>query len=274
MDRVKNTIKCERTLELISKSLRAGYIDPETKKLHQEDIGTPQGSVLSPILSNIVLHELDKFMEELKTKFHKGTQRRRNPAYVKIISKKRSVKDVKIKKQMLRTARRLHSKDQMDENFRRLRYVRYADDFVVLIIGTHEEAEGIKIKIKNFLEAKCGLTLSMDKTVISHLKKQSFKFLGANCVKADRTKSPVVKHLANKSSRANERLRMNVDLDKVNKKLVTTGFAKYKSGTTTPVGTAYNPMLLLSHYEIVSFFNSKFRGIYNFYSFAGDRRKL
>lgn len=273
MEIVNKVIKCNRTLELIHKSLKAGYIDPDTGKLVKGDIGTPQGSVLSPLLSNIVLHELDKFMEELRNDFNRGTKRRKNLKYVDIISKRRSVKGAKVQKQMLREARKLNSTDLMDPNFRRLKYVRYAYDFIVLITGTKEEAEVIRLKISNLLKAKCGLTLNIENTLITHIQEEGFKFLGASCNKAYKTKNHVVKHSRMKSTKANTRLRVNVDLKKICDKLVTLKFAK-RTIKGVPVGTAYNAMLLLSHYEIVNFFNSKIRGIINFYSFAGDRSKL
>lgn len=226
MEKVRKVIKCEKTLELINKSLKAGYIDPETLALHREDKGTAQGSVLSPLLSNIVLHELDQFMYDLKKKFHKGAKRRRNPAYVNIISKRRSIRDLKARKQMLREARKLYSLDQMDPNFKRLKYVRYADDFVVLVIGSYKEAEKIRVQISNLLASKCGLKLNMEKSVITHIQKKGFQFLGASCAKADRTKNHVIKHARMESTRANVRLRVNVDMNKIFKKLTILGFAK------------------------------------------------
>lgn len=273
MKRVSKVVKCQRTFELIKKSLDAGYVDPENGRVCQEERGTPQGSVLSPLLSNIVLHELYKYIKNLRTKFTRGRLRSRKPKYVSIISKLRSIKDPNIRKEMLAEARKLHSTNQMDPNFRRLKYIRYADDFVVLITGPLGEAEGVRSRIQEVLDKKCGLELNMEKTQITNLQKEGFKFLGASCNKADRTKTFVVKHKRMKSVRANVRLRVNVDLNQISKKLVACKLAKWNSKHEL-VGTAYNSMINLSHAEIINFFNSKFRGLCNFYSFAGNRKKL
>lgn len=228
MKRVSKVVKCQRTLELINKTLSAGYVESENGRICRDKVGLPQGSVLSPLLSNIVLHELDMYMQELRTKFTRGRQRRKNPSYVNIISKRISIKDVKLRKEMLALARKLHSTDQMDPNFRRLKYIRYADDFVVLITGTLDDAKNIRFQIRDVLKNRCGLELNLEKTEITNLQKEGLKFLGASCNKADRTKALIIKHgLARlKSARANVRFRVNADIDKIIRKLVTYKLAK------------------------------------------------
>ena len=160
-----------------------------------------------------------------------------------------------------------------DKDYTSVKYVRYADDFVVLVTGSLADAVQIRTQIKEVLDKRCGLELNLEKTEITNLQKDGFKFLGASCNKADRTKTFVVKHSRMKSVRANVRLRVNVDLDKINKKLVASKLAKWDSNHEL-VGTAYNAIINLSHAEIINFFNSKFRGLYSFYSFAGNRKKL
>ena len=82
MEILKRRVKCERTLTLVHKALKVGYIDPDTKQLVRSKIGTPQGSVLSPLLANIVLHELDEYLaNELMPKYNRGKRRRTNPEY-------------------------------------------------------------------------------------------------------------------------------------------------------------------------------------------------
>lgn len=275
LDRIKKVIKCQRTLELISKSLQAGYIDPETGNLCQSDKGTPQGSVLSPLLCNIVLHELDKYMESLRNNFNKGDRRRPNPAYVKLNSRRRYIKDHFQRAKILMEMRRLRASDPMDPSFRRVKYVRYADDFIIMIIGTHSDAINIRNKVKSVLKEKCGLELNMEKTVISNIQKEGFKFLGADCSRADMVKNHVVKLKRNISIRATTRLRVFIDLNKVYKKLVANKLAKWDSNTPSiPRGTAHNALINYSHADIVNFYNSKIRGLYAFYSFAGNRKRL
>ena len=270
---LKRKVRCQRTLEYVQKSLTAGYRDLENDKTVKGTRGTAQGSVLSPILCNIVLHELDKYIHKLKERYERGKTRRRNPEYIKIISKRRSIRDPKKKKEMLAEARKLHSKDQMDPNFRRLKYVRYADDFVILILGPHAEAEMVKRNVGEILMRKCGLELNTEKTIITQVEKQGFKFLGAACNKADRAKAYVTKHGRMKSARANVRLRVNADIGRITDRLLTSKMAK-RGNDNKITGSVYNAMINMEHYDIISFYNSKIRGILNYYSFAGNRSRL
>lgn len=176
-------VKCDRTMQLLKKSLEAGYIDPITREHVIPDRGTSQGSVLSPLLSNIVLHELDKYMAELEQTFRKGTKRAKNKEYDKIHSKIQYLvnhhKERKDEiKELIKQRRELKSNNTMDPNFKRLMYLRYADDFVVLITGSHHDAIHIKNQIKRQLENKCGLELHNEKTLVTRTK-EGFPFLGA-----------------------------------------------------------------------------------------------
>lgn len=190
---VRKRIKCHRTLELIQKILSAGYVDPDTGAICRDNVGTPQGSILSPILSNIVLHEQDKHIEDVKTTFNNGRRRKHNPTYVKLSNMRRSAKTVASRKQLLKEMRKIPAFDPMDPDFKRLKYIRYADDFVILVIGKYSDAKKIRTSVKDFLLHKCGLTLNMDKTIITNIHKEGFKFLGAHCRRPFIT-SHVVKH--------------------------------------------------------------------------------
>lgn len=273
MKLLRRKIRCQRTLEHIRKSLTAGYRDPENNKIIEGTRGTAQGSVLSPILCNIVLHELDQYIRKVKKRYERGKTRRRNQEYVEIISKRRSIRDPKRRKEILAKARKLHSKDQIDPNFRRLKYVRYADDFVILILGSHAEAERVKRNVGIALTRKCGLELNTEKTTITQIEKQGFKFLGAACNKADRAKAYVTKHGRMKSARANVRLRVNADIDRVTDRLLASKMAK-RGNDNKITGSVYNAMVNMEHSDIISFYNSKMRGILNYYSFAGNRSRL
>lgn len=182
MKLIQIKVKCEKTLQLIKKSLVAGHIDPLTGKVVKSSEVTPQGSILSPLLSNITLHELDTYMGDLKARFEKGTKRAKNKESAKIQSKIQVLQrkypgSPEIKKLALQK-RTIPSVDTHDPKFRRIMYLRYADDFVVLITGTSDEAAMIKTRIADILQKRCGLDLNQDKTAITAIK-DGFKFVGA-----------------------------------------------------------------------------------------------
>ena len=86
---LRKRIGDERFLRLIRKFLKAGYL--EEWKFHNTYSGTPQGGIISPILANIYLDQLDQYMNELKKKFDRGTKRKTSPEYAKIARRKRTL---------------------------------------------------------------------------------------------------------------------------------------------------------------------------------------
>ena len=87
MSEIGGSIKCEKTNQLIRKFLKAGHMDPVTGKKVITNMGTPQGGVLSPLISNIVLDKLDSQMDVIKRRFERGIKRKRNPQYDRLTSK-------------------------------------------------------------------------------------------------------------------------------------------------------------------------------------------
>jgi group II intron reverse transcriptase/maturase len=271
MKLVRKEIGDPRLLELVKKFISAGYVD-EDGKLHQPTEGTPQGGVLSPLLSNIVLHQLDLFMDDEKKRFDKGTKRRKNPTYAALQNKKARTTDPLERSRLLSEMRKLRRSDMFDPNFRRLNYTRYADDFVVLIVGSLKNAEFIKKKIKEVLKGKCGLDLNDDKTIINKMT-DKWHFLGAEIrnLKADSTF--LVGHGQGRKARGIARTLVSAPIDKILEKLKKANFIRQNhKGKYLPRG--YTPMMNLSHHEVVTFFSAKIRGVINFYKFAANRSSL
>ena len=274
MKQIGKTIKCARTLELIHKAIKVTVRDLHTQENFKSKIGTPQASVVSPILANIVLHEMDWYMKEYKFKYDKGKIRILNPTYSRLLGQRRYSKDPLIRKQLLKEMKKHHSLDMRNPNFRRLLYVRYADDFVICIIGPKSDAINIKRNIKNFLKDNCALDLNIDKTIISNMK-YGFNFLGAHIVKANMLKNHMLKVSAKGTRRATTKLRVNMDTRKVLQKLIQTRIAKWiDCNKLLARGTAFNSMINHSHADIICFYNSKINGLINFNSFFENRSRL
>lgn len=128
---VRRKINDERFINLIWKALRAGYM--EFNQEHDSIVGTPQGSIISPLLSNIYLNELDIFMQNIKERYDKGKVVSRNPEYRKLEHlRMKATKngDNTLGAKFLKQgeAQQLKSRLPADPNFRRIYYVRYADD--------------------------------------------------------------------------------------------------------------------------------------------------
>ena len=180
MDILGRKIKDQRFLTLIRRFLDAGYM--EDWKLVKNVSGVPQGGILSPLLSNIYLNELDKFVETKLIPSHtSGTKRKKNLEYIRIQQKRfkrRRKGDYSEDKELTAAMRKLPSVDPNDPDYRRLLYIRYADDFLLGFIGPRSEAVQIKEELKEFLSDHLKLKLSEPKTLITHARSQPARFLG------------------------------------------------------------------------------------------------
>ena len=145
-----------RFLRLINNLLRAGYM--QDWKYHDTLSGVPAGSIVGPILSNIYLNQMDQFIEkELLPAFNCGKQRKQEPKYKAIINAARNRKRMgkyEEANQLRKHAQRMPSRDTHDPYFRRLKYVRYADDWLLGFSGTRSEAEIIKSQTCGISESK------------------------------------------------------------------------------------------------------------------------
>lgn len=275
MNIVSKDIACDRLLSLIRQALKVGYIDPKTGRVMMSKIGTPQGSVLSPLLANIVLHELDLYLTKELLPENKGRRRRTNPEYNKIaytrhpLNKKSTIEDKAIALERLRITPRM---DTMDPGYRRSMYIRYADDFVILFEGPKSEALNIRDKVKDFLHNNVGLDLNMEKTIVSHMN-EGFNFLGAYI----KTLKNVDFRMKTKTTngtpitmRANVRARVNMPTENLVEKFNKAGFVT-NDAYGKVVAKPMTSMVNLDHATIIQFFNSKINGLVNYYTFAANR---
>jgi Reverse transcriptase (RNA-dependent DNA polymerase)/Type II intron maturase len=253
----------QRFLRLIRNMLKAGYL--EDWEYHDTLSGCPQGGVVSPILSNIYLDKLDKFIEqELIPQHTRGDSRAINSAYRSIAIRLQNARrrgDRAAARDLKRQLRSFPSKDPMDPGYRRLRYCRYADDQILGFIGPKAEAEEIKAKLATFLRETLGLELNSGKTLITHARSQPARFLGYDVI---------VQHcdtkLTNGVRSANGRIALRVPPD-----VVKAQCARYRMHGKP----WHRPRLQnLPDYDIVRIYGAEYRGVVNYYLLAQDVGRL
>jgi len=248
-----------RFLRLIGNMLKAGYL--EDWEYHDTLSGCPQGGVVSPILSNIYLDKLDKFVEqELIPEYTRGKVRVHNPQYRRLNDRRRLARqrgDRSAASQLLRQMRALPSVDPMDPGYRRLRYCRYADDEILGFTGPKAEAEQIKNQLAAFLRDDLALELSAGKTLITHARTQAARFLGYEItVRHDDSKITGGRRMLNGT------IALRVPLDVI----------KAKCASYRQHGKPWHrsPLQNLDDYDIIRIYGAEYRGVINYYLLAGD----
>jgi group II intron reverse transcriptase/maturase len=256
-------IKDNRFLRLIQELLKAGYM--ESWKYNKTLSGTPQGGIISPLLSNICLDKLDQFVEKkLIPEYTGGNERRpRNVEYDRLVSLSNYYKrkgNADKAKALRERYIQMPSCLENSPEYKRLRYVRYADDFLLGYIGTKEEAKEIKRRIGGFLQT-LKLELSDEKTLITHATSEAARFLGYEIV----TQMDNTKHTAHRRS-VNGRIALRVPLDVLQAKR-----AKYMlKGEVVP----NTNILRDSDFEIISRYQYEYRGVVQYYKLAQNVRWL
>ncbi|MBN1950069.1 MAG: group II intron reverse transcriptase/maturase [Bacteroidales bacterium] len=278
---LKERISDERFIRLIRKFLNAGYI--EEWIFHKTYSGTPQGGIISPILANIYLDKLDKYMKEYILNFDKGKGRKANRERIKCeqektlaVKKLKTENDVEQRNLIVKQIKSIDKRrasfpscDEMDSNYRRLKYVRYADDFLIGVIGSLAECRQIKVDITSFLQEKLHLKLSDEKTLITYSEK-SAKFLSydIHVLKSDQTK----RDKGGKLKRAfNKKIILKIPKDNtIKKKLL--GYdaliIKPHNGQEQWKPKCREYFIQNDDLEILTRYNAEIRGLYNYYSIA------
>lgn len=283
---LEKRINDERFLRLIRKFLNAGYI--ENWVFNKTYSGTPQGGIISPILANIYLDQLDTYMREYIQNFNRGKERADNPERIKFEYGKRlavlelkKVTDRDERKSIVREIKHFDKERasipcgvDMDKNFKRLKYVRYADDFLCAVIGTKAEAEAIKQDIKKFLAERLSLELSDEKTLITHGRKAA-KFLGFEIY--IRKSALTKRNKAGKLTRPfNNKVYLKMPNEVIRKKLLDNDALQIKVHNGKEIYKPKHRTYPINNddLEILERYNAEIRGIYNFYSIANNCHTL
>ena len=252
-----------RFLRLVHNMLQAGYL--EDWAWHATLSGAPQGGVTSPVLSNIYLDRLDKFVEAvLIPEYTRGAGRARNPSYRRIESALRRARQRGDRIAARELRKQLHSTpstDPQDPSYRRLRYTRYADDTLLGFTGPKAEAEEIKNRLAAFLRDDLKLELSPEKTLITHARTRAASFLGYEIT---------VHHNDRKLTRGRRTANGTVALH-VPKSVIAAKCAPY----LTRGKPAHRPeMTNHDDHSIVNIYGSRYRGLVQYYLLAGDVFRL
>jgi group II intron reverse transcriptase/maturase len=242
-----------KVMSLVSEFLKAGYM--ENRQFHTTYSGTPQGGIISPLLCNIFLHQLDEYMETLGANIVQTKREgnlRRSTEYRKIDHaitntriRLRKTSDRQERQKLLDRLPELEKERRQTpvydmRHHTKLGYVRYADDFVILVNGTVEDAKDIKNKVEKHLAAM-GLQLSLDKTRITNWNKP-IAFLGY--------------HIHGELRRNGVQIRAILSIPKEKERLIRRELLKTASYHHIPEQDA---MLNMS---------AKFRGWCNYYKYA------
>mgnify|MGYP004622187091 FL=1 len=288
---LKKRIDDEMFIQLIWKFLKAGYM--EQWDYERTYSGVPQGSGVSPVLCNIYLNELDKFMEKYAIDFNtKAPRKRLSPAYKtsvnrayeyrkegkrlweQLSSEERKIRSKRLK-ELERAEKSMTPTVPLDANYKRIQYTRYADDFLIGVIGSKEDAEQVKRDVKAFLQDALKLEMSDTKTKVTHTGDRA-RFLGYDITVS---RSQNMKKLANgKIQRCQTGVvKLLVPREKWVGKLLEYQAIKIKineNGKERFVALHRGKLVNKSDIEILATYNAEVRGLYNYYSIANDSFKI
>lgn len=279
---LRERISDDRFIRLIWKFLKAGYVEDWT--FHNTYSGMPQGGIVSPILANIYLDKLDKYVKEYIRHFDMGTKRRPGKESndlanerKRTVRKLKKVKDGTEKAALVARLKAIEqeraafpSGDEMDGSYRRLKYIRYADDFILGIIGSKEDVLRIKEDIKSFLSESLALELSEEKTLITHTGK-SAKFLGyeITVTRNNHQRRDVQGRLRRTYGK---RVRLNVSMATLRDKLLEYGAMeiKLRNGKEIWKPKCRSGLIFNDDLEILDRYNRETVGFCNYYLIANN----
>ena len=261
---LREKIHDNRFIRLLGNLLHAGYL--EDWKFNTTYSGVPQGGVVSPILSNLVLDKLDRFVEtQLIPGNTRGSCRKTNPPYVALTvaaSRARKKGDIETSRELTKRAQGIPSREPNDPNFRRLWYVRYADDFLLGFTGPKVEAVEIKRQIAGFLGRELKLELSEEKTLITHARDEKANFLGYEVH---------ILHANDKHDHRGQRCINGCIGLRVPTRVIKAHCAKYmRGGKPVPLPQRLND----ETYGIVALYQAEYSGLVQYYRLAYNLHML
>jgi group II intron reverse transcriptase/maturase len=284
---LRKRIDDDKFIDLIRRMLKAGFV--EDWKHNPTYSGTPQGGVVSPLLANIYLHELDEYMGTVQAGFDKGKLRSAPPEYWRLTGRiqhrwKRIHRlraeghgddpaiDADLHDIEAAHAQRdaLPARDPFDPNFRRLRYCRYADDFLIGIIGSKQDAQEVMVQVRDFLITHLKLRMSEEKSKIVKAT-DGARFLGYDVV----TYTAACRRQITRNGRAYtarstaDVLQLQVPWKKVAKFCADKEYGDWEGMRGAP----RLPLIHCQDAEIVMAYNAEIRGFAGYYALAKDVRK-
>ena len=278
VDILKKRISDQRFINLIWKLLRAGYIN-NFKTSPTSLRRLPEGGVVSPILSNIYLQELDLYIDKLMKEFYKGKHRATNHKYSNIRAKYNywKKKDIKLSNKFLSLRNSVPSKNPIDKNYRRLLYVRHSNNFIIGLISSAKEAQEVKEKVDNFISSKLLLDSSSIINEPVRARKSRVIFLQINI------RVPIYKNTSFstytrtrsgkpqliKAKTPSNSVKLKADIRNIIKKLHSAGFCN-KLGVPSP----HLHLYAISHDDIILIYNRVFLGLKRHFRFTDNFRYL
>ena len=278
---LETRIKDSKFINIIRQFLKAGYV--ENWKYNRTYSGTPQGGIISPILANVYLNCLDEKVSEIKERFDKPREALKTPEYRSVDNEMKKLsywiarttdeeKRRELIEQFLKLKKEIRSIPCKPQTNKRLCYVRYADDWLIGVCGSNTDCEEIKAQIGEYLGTELKLTLSAEKTLITH-SAENVRFLGYDV--SVRRNQEIKGHKSGKKFRSlNYKVELLVPLqEKIEKFMFAKGVIRQRpNGEIRPM---HRPVLLnLSDSEIVERYNAETRGILNYYRLACNYHTL
>lgn len=285
---IRRRIADENFIGLLWKFLKAGYM--ENWVYHDTYSGTPQGSGISPILANIYMNKLDNFMKEYADSFSVGSRRRKTQDFRKAqyqrekkqkwldengvqISAEQRAKTIAEIREIQRYMKSIPYSNPMDEKYKRVFYIRYADDFLIGVIGSKNDAEDVKKDVGNFIREKLRLEMSEEKTLITH-GHDFARFLGYDVTisKSEinkRTKDGIMRRVGV------GKVFLYIPHEKWKKRLLSYNALKINYHRQDGNKEVWEPvrrtkLMNLDDLEILNQYNAEIRGLYNYYRLANN----